>query len=112
MYFKGWIDTTPHVDLDGQVVLCKLCLSTSSLYFSIRISSDFSWTLLLLGQHIQSTSCPFLQQLPEVLDTVANVGAVISALDSSSICIGNNDTKFFDLLKSRKGAFKDQHGMI
>lgn len=80
------------------------------MYFSLRISSDFSWTLLLLGQSIEPTTCQMLMQLPEVLCTVKNVKAVIRALDGSSICIGNNDGKFLDLLKSRKGTFKDQHG--
>lgn len=44
---------TEHVELeDSSMVLCKLVSSGEEVLFNLRDNSDFSWSLLLLGEHI------------------------------------------------------------
>ena len=112
----GWIDATDLVGLQGQMVLCKLVSRSATpgedVYFSLRIHEDFSWTLLLLQQHIDPATCSMLQELPQALASVADVEAVLNALDSSTVCTGNDDSKFSDLAKSHNGTFMDASGKV
>ena len=109
----GWIDATNLVGSEGYMVICKVMSSPTSMrediYFSLRIHTDLSWKVLLLGQCI-STTCPMLLDLPQALFSLLDVEVVLKALDASMICIGNDDAKFSDLAKSHEGTFMDASG--
>ena len=79
------------------------------VHFSLRIHADLSWKVLLLGQSI-STTCPMLLDLPQTLSSVLDVEVVLKALDTSTVCLGNDDAKFSHLAKSHAGTFMDASG--
>ena len=95
------------------MVLCKVVSSPTpvreDVHFSLRIHANLSWKVLLLGQSI-STTCPMLLHLPQALSSVLDVEVVLKALDTSTVCLGNDDAKFSDLANSHAGTFMDASG--
>ena len=115
-YCSGVITMHIHVDWlirqDGDVlVLYKPTSLGEDIKFNLKISTDFTWTLHSFRMPIDTSSCPVLQMLPSVSNSVSNVGSIITTLDNCSFCSGNDDEKFNELAKMRKGIFKDQSGM-
>lgn len=96
------------------MVLCKLVAESPTagekICFSLRIDAELSWKLLLFGTPIPAASSPLLQALPPVLTSVAKLEQVVNCLESSTVCIGNNEEHFLALAKSRKGVFMSQSG--
>ena len=98
------------------MVLCKIVLRSASLggevFFSIRVNADFSWLLLLLGHNISPNMSPFLQQFPQYVMSVDDVRFILSKLNASRICVGNEDDKFSVLVQKNEGKFMNAAGTI
>lgn len=110
--FVGWFMTSPAIGQLGGDVLA-LCAPTSlgeDIKFNLKIHSDFTWTLHSLRKPIDTSSCTALQTLPLLLNSVASVGSITDTLESCTICPGNDDEKFTEIARVRKGIFKDPSG--
>lgn len=100
------------VGQDDILVLCKPTSLGEDVEFNLKIISDFSWTLRSFRQLVDISTCYALQTLPSTLSSVANVGSIITTLENCIVCAGNDDEKFSELAKVRRGTFKDQSGKI
>ena len=55
------------------------------------------------------SNCSLLCNLPSTLSSVDTIMNVLSVLDSSNVCLGNDDKTFEDLHRS---VFKDKTGKL
>ena len=96
-------------------ILCKLQQHppalTPSFIFTIVFNAQCKWKLTVGSFEVTGNSSNLLSQVPPVLSNVKAVIELISLLDSSKLCEGNNDDKFIDLMHN-KGTLKDQHGKL
>lgn len=101
-----------HIGQGGILSLCKPTSLGDDIELNLKIHSDFSWTLHSFRRPVDISNCYALQTLPPELTSMANVGSIINILEKCIVCVGNNDEKFSELTKIRKGVFKDQSGKI
>ena len=96
------------------MVLCKIVSQSASsgeeIFFSLRVKADFSWSLCLLEEQIDTTLSPFASQLPQFTVSVADIEVIIKELDAGTICVGNNDAKFSTLIEKHDGKFMNVAG--
>ena len=85
---------------------------TADVMFMLSIAHDCSWTLSAAGKTVNVEHCQRLSGVPSRFSCVDEVSKLLSALDGSSLCIGNPDVKFMGLLNRHNDGFKDQSGKI
>jgi hypothetical protein len=105
----GWINASHQIGLENSMTLCKL-VTGGEMKLNLTLDCDLSWKLKIFGNHISVDTCPLLQELPQVLSSLAKVNAVVKCLDSANMCIGNRDPNFLTLASNRKGVFKNASG--
>ena len=88
----------------------QICTSTETpaVKYSITVTPDFCWKLLLFKKEIPLS--PLFQTIPPAITTVANLQFLLSVLQNSSICVGNQDDKFTELITEREGKFLSTTG--
>ena len=102
--------------LPQSLTLCQLCCkpphTDTVVSFSVTIASDFSWSLTLYGHTIEVVGTDVLHGIPVILSSVKGVCTVISALQESSVCIGNVEQKYITLIEHNKGSMKSSSGTV
>ena len=73
------------------------------------MSDDCTWNLRVGGPLLDLSNCSLLSDLPSSLSSVDAIMNVISVLDSSNVCLGNDDKRLECLHKS---AFKAKTGKL
>ena len=99
----------------SSLVLYKLQLLSSdlpSVTFSICIDEECRWRLMLGDKEINKEDCDMLSKYPCVLGCVDDVLLLLKGIDGSSLCVGNSDDRFSELVDARKGKFLDKYGKI
>ena len=89
---------------------CDTSQLTSAVIMTVVIQNNFKWSLTCMA-HLIDKSCLALVGQSELLQTPKEVADVLTMLDNYSICIGNNDERFIDLMEKRKGVIKNQSGI-
>ena len=114
----GWV-TVPELPTPSpntSFILCKLQQHspslTSSFTFTIAVDPQLKWKLTVCSAEVNVSSSNMFSQVPPVLSSVEAVVKLVSLLESSNLCKGNNDEKFTDLVAHNKGHLKDQHGKL
>ena len=107
---SGWMDATVGTK---EVTLCRISNGSTALTpvirFTLKIATDFTWTLFFSNRRIETDRCPTLSSKEPLLRSPANVADLTAAIDGSCLCVGNPDDRFRPLL-ARRGVFMDQHG--
>ena len=108
---SGWADAT--VD-SKEVTLCQISHHSSavtpSISFTLKVVSDFSWTLFCYNQRVEVDSCSVLASTQSVLRSPADLTNLMALVSDSCLCVGNPYDRFHPLLTRRQGVFMDQHG--
>jgi len=92
------------VKLEGnEVGDYQICLS-------IKIEEDGSWTINIMGIIQEPRHLPIFAGHLHVISSVADLKAIVDTVNQSSICCGNNDEKYEELISSRKRIFMNQSG--
>ena len=65
---------------------------------------------LLLHKIYSLAYCLLLKDRPLKLSCVSDVVEILSILDSSKRCVGNDDERFEQIADVHKGVFKDKTG--
>ena len=60
--------------------------------------------------HLIDKNCATLSDQPELLQTPQDVVNLMTMLDHHSVCAGNSDERFINLLDKRKGVIMNQSG--
>ena len=110
---SSWIDLS-QLQSHSSVVLCTMHYNEGSrsgeVGFTVRIDTSFQWSVTVSGQLLQPDKCPSLADVPNMLQSVADVGRLLTTIDCSRICEGNADPKFQPLVDRHKGIFRDPSG--
>lgn len=63
------------------------------------------------GRQVNAQQCPLLNDIAPRLLSVNNILSILSLLEETTYCVGNDDVKFVQLLSNRhKDGFRDQTG--
>ena len=82
------------------VQFCRISIRlTCHVSQCLSVSSDCTWKLIVHGQQVSHS---LLSSLPAKL-THEQLQRLINTLESSSVCPGNPDEKFVELIKAKKG---------
>ena len=83
---------------------------TCSIVYSISVAFDGTWVLSVGSDCIDIKRCQFLNSIPTILSSVDHVTSLLKLLDQSTLCSGNPDSKFINLIHQQKGVFKNYNG--
>ena len=85
--------------------------STCYISHCLSVNSDPSWTLLIHGQQVSHQNCSLLLSFPIKL-TQAHLQSLINTLEHASVCPGNPDIKFVEMIndKTKKGKIWNASG--
>ena len=96
------------------IVLSKFTITSADTFaevlFLLTISSSYTWVFCIGQKHVNISQCQVLNHISDKLRSTGDVLRVITVLDSSSLCVGNPDTKFSQLIEHYKHGFKDASG--
>lgn len=110
---SGWSNMSN--DSSDEIRLCKVSSQTGTssepmkISHSIIINSNMSWSVFVHGYKVSSRKNTPLSQFPDKLPA-ASLQSLINVVDSASVCPGNPDKKFIDMVKAKKGALKSISG--
>lgn len=97
----GWIDI-PNPDTSNILCLCKCAATTqpSKFLYDLTIKEDFTWELLIHGCKVKCEN--LLSSFPDKLTHSNQVLDLVHLLDNATICPGNPDKKFVEMVSSRR----------
>lgn len=110
---SGWNNMSN--DSSDEIRLCKVLSQsgTSSepmkISHSIIINSNMTWNVFVHGSKVSCRKNTPLSQFPDKL-SAESLQSLINVVDSASVCPGNPDKKFIDMVKAKKGALKSISG--
>ena len=55
---------------------------------------------------------PIFAEQSKTITTIADLKAIVNSINQSTLCCGNNDGKYEELISSKKGIFMDQSGKL
>ena len=67
---------------------------------------------MLGDKEINKEDCDMLSEYPCVLGCVDDVLLLLKRIDGSSLCVGNSDDRFSELVDAHKGKLLDKYGKI
>ena len=111
----GWASTCiTSVTNEDSLALYKLQLQQPlacvNIAYMVTVSPDCTWTLCVSNKIIDTRGCSRLNSFAEMINNVDELIQLLSVIDGSKHCAGNPDEKFYDLITSHKGTFKNQQG--
>ena len=78
------------------------------LVLSLKVNYHGTWEVSVTNVSLNSKE---FSNFPELVVTLSDLKLILSSLDDTVICCGNNDTKFDELVVKKKRVFMDQSGM-
>jgi len=87
-------------------------LLTPSFTFTIAVDLQCSWLLTVESREVNAASHDFLSGVAPALRSVDAVIELISLLDGTKFCAGNDEERFVELANQNRGTFKDQLGKL
>ena len=105
----GWI----YVSREDAINISKLSSREykAEINISLIVDKDLRWKVLVGRREVEVLLEP-LAQIPSLLSSLAVLKQIVSILDESVVCVGNQDDKYSSLLSSRKGYFHDISGEL
>lgn len=81
-----------------------------SFRFSLTVEMDLTWKLHVLNEPVplHSSVC---HGTPNKLCTISDTQDLLLRVNSSSMCIGNPDCQFTEMMQRRKGVIMDKTGV-
>lgn len=79
-----------------------------SLSLCLQISNDLSWKVYAFGKEVNS----FHSDFPATHLDSSSFSSLISRLNKSSVCIGNPEAHFIEIVKGRKGKITNRNGSV
>jgi len=70
-----------------------------------------SW-LLCISKSKVPPNHKLLAALPKMIGSVLDMNRILDFLNAVNVCIGNDDDKYQELVKARKGNFMDPSGLL
>ncbi len=97
-----WVDVS-HEDSLHPLTLCQVkpTLPRADVTFTLSITDEFEWTLTFHDHFLDGHKCEVLGGTPQALDSVSKVCQLLWALNSSKVCMGNDDKKFLEVMDHR-----------
>ena len=93
-----------------QDIICAcIWFTRPSTTHSLTINSDLSWTAFVHGHPVSNSTCVPLASIPDKLEH-DSLKLLLSKLDSSSVCPGNPDRNFVEMLVTKKGMIMSRSG--
>ena len=107
---SSWmIVSTPALD---SLVMCKLRYhveqSSADVIFTVTINSHLEWCVMLCGNYLDRSKNEFLSSLPPIISSLSDLTNLFISLDSSRICIGNNEEKLIEVVRHRNSTLKGE----
>lgn len=109
----GWSAMLKDENAELKLLLTKVQIrgSVPVMQFTMVINQDMSWSLFVFGVELSHHNIPGIE-LPSLLDSTSSISHLLQHLTSVSICQGNPDEKFHQLLPSRKGMFMNKESKL
>ena len=82
----------------------KTLVAATGCTSSVSINSKLWWTVRI---GLTQVTSDVFQEFLSTLGSVEHLLQLLRCVDESTYCIGNDDSKFSDLINSRKGRFMD-----
>ena len=105
----GWV----LANHEEQLVLGKIGNEpgmSATFHFSLTIEGDLTCKLHVLGVLVPPHNC-ICDSTPDTLSTVCDVQNLLTKVNSSTLCTGNPDSRFTEMVVKRKGVIRDRAGM-
>ena len=99
-------------EVNSNLGICKLSCNSSreiAILYSIIITPDHHWTLVVHGRQVDQTKCSVLANIPKQL-SVQTLQSLLSLLDTCNICAGHPEENFIKMAESRKGKLLTRNG--
>ncbi len=115
---SSWTDLTHKTEGTIEAIkLCKINSQSSSssqppiITHSLRVNADLSWKLTVHGHEVTPTSTTLLSNIPEHINA-STIMNLLSILEKCSICPGNCDERFVDMVNAHKGKLLARSGEV
>ena len=97
------LPATRIVARQNPLLLCKLRMRETrvSLDITVSVQHNFSWIVTVGSQALTVSLYPLLVGVPNKLTSASAVCRLLSTLDGSKLCPGNQEPKFLELWKYR-----------
>ena len=106
-----WCDTSSGSE---SMTLCRIvgpqAAALPKIDFTVIIDKSLAWKLFFFDQRLEADRCPVFVNIPPIVTSPTDVVKLLSAIDSSAVCIGNPDEKFLPLVKRHQGHFVNSTG--
>ena len=107
----GWTSSIICRSEGNIMAVSKLSVVSSAVEaVVITIFPDFTWTIQKGQKQIPVLQTALLGAIPSTLQSVREVTQVLSLVDASKCCKGNDDAQFLDLAAWREGKFMNYSG--
>lgn len=94
--------------------LCKVSdihsKESLAITMCLVINKDMSWNLFVHGKEVNTDECDILKSVPNILSDI-HLEELVSTLDKCSLCPGNPDYKFVDMVEAKKGKLFSKNGI-
>ena len=110
----GWTSADLNTSVHHTFMIYKLqpVAAAAGLLFTVLLDHTMMWEVKVGDSVVSVQDCEYLNGYPlSPLSSVQKVVRLLARLDEAKICIGNADSKYFDLVTNHKGCFKDPTGM-
>lgn len=110
----GWTSADINTSVRHSFMIYKLqpVATAAVLVFTVSLDHTMMWEVKVGDSVISVRDCEFLNGYPlSPHSSVQKVVQLLARLDKATICIGNADLKYFDLVTNHRGCFKDPTGI-
>ena len=77
---------------------------------SLQISRSLNWTIYVHSVRLEASTVPALSNLPSTICCVSDVLNILSAINNSTICQGNEYDTYATVVEARNGTLRDSQG--
>ena len=110
----GWMFANIHSNASLVIYKLQPVAAAAGLVFTVSLDHAMMWEVKVGDSVVSVRDCEFLNAYGYPLSPLSSVQKVVrllARLDEATICIGNADPKYFDLVTNHEGCFKDPTGM-
>ena len=94
-----------HTDYDELSFLQSSLNKPSIIKFTVTILKNFQWNAKVYGKTVPSESL-YYEELPSIVISADSIRKICSTMQDMSICEGNIDESFIDIIKSKGGSIE------
>ena len=90
-------------EADGVLQFCLVMSNSLVITTSVSVQPDFSWYTYVTGNVVPRGN-QIIQHLPEKVNTITSLKAVLSTMESARICPGNPEEHFVEMVERKGGS--------